>query len=100
MFWCSIKYVNQIKQNLNPEDAIELCENTIGSMDMKSIMEQMTSMGIISDKHMDKETKEMMSNPKKLTQDLKEMLQSRNREKNKQNISNEMSEKDVRDHFS
>lgn len=60
----------------------------------------MTSMGIISDKHMDKETKEMMSNPKKLTQDLKEMLQSRNREKNKQNISNEMSEKDVRDHFS
>jgi len=67
---------------------------------MKSIMEQMTSMGIISDKHMDKETKEMMSNPKKLTQDLKEMLQSRNREKNKQNISNEMSEKDVRDHFS
>jgi len=49
---------------------------------------------------MDKETKEMMSNPKKLTQDLKEMLQSRNREKNKQNISNEMSEKDVRDHFS
>lgn len=69
-------------------------------MDMKSIMEQMTSMGIISDKHMDKETKEMMSNPKKLTQDLKEMLQSRNREKNKQNISNEMSEKDVRDHFS
>jgi len=63
-------------------------------------MEQMTSMGIISDKHMDKETKEMMSNPKKLTQDLKEMLQSRNREKNKQNISNEMSEKDVRDHFS
>jgi len=89
-----------MKKNINAQDAINLCENTIGSMNFGNVISELTKMNILSDEHMDEETKKSLSNPSELIAELKKVNKMRELEKEQQEDQNQLTEEDISKYFS